>query len=202
MEFTNPHLASFTTGNTSLRRDHVVKAGGFDAKFRRAEDIELAFRLDAFGLKFIFNPKAIGYHYAERSFQSWIAIPYAYGQNDVIFTEERGQHWLLPTVFREYHFRRLLIRMMTRLCLDRPTISNPTMELLRRTAILFHNLGLDIASRFACSGLWNLRQYQGVTDQIGGRKAFFAGVARARQALVNKEPSPAPGANSQREAHG
>ena len=197
-----PTSRQFYTGNTSLRREHVVRAGGFDPDFRRAEDIELAFRLDGFGLKFVFNPQAVGHHYAERSFQSWIAIPYAYGQNDVIFTRERGQSWLLPTVFREYHNRNLLIRALTRLCLDRPVLSNVAMSTLKQSALLFHNIGIDIASRRACSGLWNLRQYQGVTDQIGGRRVFFNGIARARKALVNQEPSPPPDAAPQKEPHG
>ena len=36
----------FFTGNASLRREHVLAAGGFDPARRRAEDIELAYRLD------------------------------------------------------------------------------------------------------------------------------------------------------------
>ena len=68
--------------NTSLGSHHIL--GGFDASFRRAEDVELAYRLAKQGLRFLFNPKAIGYHVAERSFNSWIAIPYAYGRNYVI----------------------------------------------------------------------------------------------------------------------
>jgi len=36
----------FYTGNASVRRSHIVAAGGFDEGFRRAEDVELAYRLD------------------------------------------------------------------------------------------------------------------------------------------------------------
>ena len=35
----------FYTGNASLRRSHILAAGGFDENFRRAEDVELAYRL-------------------------------------------------------------------------------------------------------------------------------------------------------------
>ncbi|MCA9971067.1 MAG: glycosyltransferase family 2 protein, partial [Anaerolineales bacterium] len=113
-----PTARQFYTGNTSLRRQHLQEAGGFDASFRRAEDVELAYRLADRGLRFLFNPDAVGYHYAERSFASWIAIPYAYGRNDVIFHRDKGQRWLLPTIAYEFrHSRHALIRQLTRLCL-------------------------------------------------------------------------------------
>ena len=32
-----------------------------------------------------------GYHYASRSFASWMSIPYAYGRNDGIFATDGGQ---------------------------------------------------------------------------------------------------------------
>ena len=42
----------FYTGNASLRRSHLLAAGGFDEGFRRAEDVELAYRLADKGLGF------------------------------------------------------------------------------------------------------------------------------------------------------
>ncbi len=81
----------FYTGNASVRREHVMKAGGFDTRFRRGEDIELAFRLEDQGLAFEFVPEAIGLHHAERSFDSWVAAARAYGRHDVVFTRELGE---------------------------------------------------------------------------------------------------------------
>ena len=75
----------FYTGNASLRRAHFDAVGGFDSTFRRAEDVEVAFRLADRGLSFEFEPSATGYHYAERSYDSWRATAHAYGRNDVIF---------------------------------------------------------------------------------------------------------------------
>ncbi|MEJ2711181.1 MAG: glycosyltransferase, partial [Anaerolineales bacterium] len=80
-----PTPRQFFTANASIARRHLLSAGGFDAAFRRAEDVELAYRLDQHGLHFVFHPGAVVYHYAERSFEAWMAIPYAYGSNDVIF---------------------------------------------------------------------------------------------------------------------
>ena len=88
----------FYTGNASLRRSHILAAGGFDEGFRRAEDVELAYRLANKGLDFVFNMQAVGMHFAERSFRAWLDMAYAYGRNDVIFARDRNQKWLLSAV--------------------------------------------------------------------------------------------------------
>lgn len=168
----------FYTGNTSLARHHILEAGGFDLQFRRAEDIELGFRLAERGLTFVYAGEAVGHHYAERSFESWLTTPYLYGRNDVVFTEEKGQKWLLPTVFFEFRRRHLLIRGLTRLCLDREELSKRMIGLMRRIADVGARLGIAQLPRLAYSGIFNLRQYQGVSDGIGGRAEFFAGVKR------------------------
>jgi GT2 family glycosyltransferase len=177
-----PTARQFYTGNTSLPRRYLVEAGGFDPAFRRAEDVELAYRLAERGLRFVFNPDAVGYHYAERSFRSWLQIPYLYGRNDVIFTRDKGQTWLLPTIWKEFAIHRhKLIRGMTRLCLDRPLLARPAIAGLRLAAGLGDRLGIERVPRLAYSGIFNLRHYQGIADELGGRQAFFAGVAQAKR---------------------
>ena len=59
----------FYTGNTSLPRLVLISSGGFDERFRRAEDIELAYRIEKLGVEFCFTMAAVSYHYAERSFE-------------------------------------------------------------------------------------------------------------------------------------
>ena len=90
----------FYTGNASLRRNHILAAGGFDEGFRRAEDVELAYRLANNGLEFVFNIQAAGMHFADRSYRAWLDAAYTYGRNDVIFARDRNQKWLLPTIHR------------------------------------------------------------------------------------------------------
>ncbi len=172
-----PTARQFYTGNTSVRREHLVAAGGFDPAFRRAEDVELAYRLDGMGLEFVFNYDAVGYHYAQRSFQSWLAIPYAYGRNDVIFCNEKGQSWLLPTIWREFHGRHVLIRKLAKFCLDRPRLSKLALSGMRTCALAGERLGIGMLPRICFSGIFNLRHYQGVADELGGRKHFFNGVS-------------------------
>jgi GT2 family glycosyltransferase len=172
-----PTARQFYTGNTSLARRYLIAAGGFDPAFRRAEDVELAYRLADLGLRFLFNPQAIGYHYAERSYQSWVSIPYIYGRNDVIFACQKGQAWILPTIFEEFYTRHVLIRGLTRLCLGRPVLANLATSLFSFIIKIGSSFSL---ANLACSAVFNLRYYQGVADEMGGRKSFLASLAGSR----------------------
>lgn len=60
----NVSFAYFITGNLSLPRERVLKAGGFDEDFREAscEDIELGYRLARSGLPLRYEPAALAYH--------------------------------------------------------------------------------------------------------------------------------------------
>ena len=169
-----PTARQFYTGNTSLARRHLVAAGGFNPSFRRAEDVELAYRLVALGLKFLFNPQAVGYHYAERSFNSWINIPYIYGVNDVIFSIHHGQEWLLPVIFQEFQCRNRFIKLLIEVCLGRQIFSRVVISGLKIAAQISNILNQDQPSILACSGIFNLRYFQGIADQLGGRNKFFA----------------------------
>ncbi len=171
-----PTARQFFTGNTSLARCHLQRHGGFDIRFRRAEDVELAYRLERADLQFVFNAQAIGYHYAERSFGSWLSTPYAYGRNDVVFWRDLGHEWLLPTVWREYCGRHRLIRNAVVACLDRPVASEAFVTAMKESA----NMSSSLA-RMAYSAIFNLRYYQGVADELGGRDLFFAGLERYAQ---------------------
>jgi len=141
--------------------------------------VELAYRLKDMGLHFVFNPKAVGYHYAERSFESWVKIPYAYGQYDVVITRNKGQDWLLPTVMREFHGRHPFIRALTRLCLDRPWLSRGATGLLKAMALAGDRAGVEAIPRYAFSGIFNLLHYQGIADELGGAVAFWSEVGKA-----------------------
>ena len=166
----------FYTGNASLARHLLVSSGGFDTNFRRAEDVELAYRLADKGIRFLFDENAVGYHYVERSFTSWINTPYVYGRNDVIFTTEKGQSWLLPTVFREFKGRHFLIRALNWVCLGRPFLDRISVALLKYVSELGRLVGLTFLSRFAYSAIFNLRYYQGMAFELNGRSNFYQGL--------------------------
>ena len=114
-----PTARQFYTGNSSIARRHLVASGGFDASLRRAEDVELAYRLELAGLRFIYQPRAIGYHYPLRSYRSWTQIAYDYGRNDVLFHQLKGHDWVLPIMAWEFKKRHLWTRILVWVCLDR-----------------------------------------------------------------------------------
>lgn len=172
-----PTARQFYTGNCSVNAHYIKKFDGFDPTFKRAEDVELAFRMADQGAKFIYNNQAVGFHYAQRSFESWLNIPYAYGRNDVIFTQQRGQTWLVPKIMTEYKTRHLLIRFLNWLCLDYKLVSTTVQNIVAFVSKSFYHMGLERLSTAGYSLIFNLRHYQGMTDELGGRNTFFALVA-------------------------
>src|SRR5262245_2249358 len=172
-----PSARQFYTGNASLRRFHILAAGGFDENFRRAEDVELAYRLAARGLGFVFTMKAAGMHYAERSYRSWLDAAYMYGCNDVIFARDRNQKWLLSAIHQEFQDRHILVRSLVRLCTGRSWLASIIASALKLTAdaaTLVHASGME---KSAYSGLFNLRYYSGLFDELDDSQFLFRGVA-------------------------
>ena len=163
----------FYTGNASLRRSHILSVGGFDEGFRRAEDVELAYRLADRGLNFLFNMQAVGLHFAERSFQAWLDAAYMYGRNDVIFARDRNQKWLLPLVRREFRERNHLVQLLIRLCGGRARISrivSPALKFIADTATLFR---AGYIEQRVYSGLFSLQYYNGLFSELNDVQYLF-----------------------------
>jgi GT2 family glycosyltransferase len=167
-----PTARQFYTGNASLARQHFINTGGFDETFYRAEDVELAYRLAARRLRFVFNADAIGYHYAERSFESWLTIPYVYGRNDIIFARDKGQQWLFTQIPQELKARNVWNRNLVRLCSPRPWLSAILLAILKVLVRVGQSLAPERLMQMAHSSIFTLRYFQGVLDESDGH-AFF-----------------------------
>ena len=76
----------FYTSNISIDRQ-LLGAAPFDTTFPAAawEDIELAFRLDSFGLKIRYNAKAVTRHYHPMTVDSFARRQYTVGRSGAIF---------------------------------------------------------------------------------------------------------------------
>ena len=85
----------------------------FDEAFKRYEDVELACRLQQLGLEFEFNPKAIGYHYVERSFASWTKTHYLYGRYAVKLEREKHIKGWIEMSQKEFKGRNKLTRFLS-----------------------------------------------------------------------------------------
>jgi glycosyltransferase involved in cell wall biosynthesis len=156
----------FYTGNASLRRSHILAAGGFDEGFRRAEDVELAYRLADKGLDFVFNIHAVGMHFAERSFRAWLDTAYTYGRNDVIFARDRNQKWLLSAVRQEFRERHFLVQSLVRVCGGRSRLTWIASSALKLAADAATLLRANDLERGAYSGLFNLQYYNGLFTEL------------------------------------
>lgn len=167
-----PTYRQFFTGNASLSRSLILEAGGFDPRYRRAEDIELAYRLAERGTQFLFNERAIGYHFAERPFRSWIEIARSYGRNDVIFDRETVAD-RRKQAGREFKRRNVFTRALTRACVGRGWLEQSLRWPVGAIVASSDILKWDQLSQVALSGLYNATYYCAMADELGGADRFW-----------------------------
>jgi GT2 family glycosyltransferase len=168
----------FYTANSSLRRELFLTAGGFDASFKRAEDVELGYRLRKLGARFVFNPSADVRHYASRTFAAWRRTPYQYGRYDVIMSREKG-HEALPRALQEFSGRHPLNRAMSRAVTGRRWLVASVVTLLGVIVRASTLVGASGATSRALSGIFNVLYWQGVSDELGGRDVLWRSVSAA-----------------------
>ncbi|MDE3095527.1 MAG: glycosyltransferase family 2 protein [Chloroflexota bacterium] len=187
-----PTPRQFYTANASVPRDALVRAGLFDPSFARAEDMELAFRLQDLGLPFRFVPDAEVVHDTPRSFDGWLRIAPLYGHYDVVMWRDKGRSQILGNVAREYRFgRHRLLRAAARIAIG------------RRAAMLAVRVGGSGAIRVAdfvgsrraalaaCSAMFNLLYWDAVCSELGGRAAWWRALEREGQGRDQPAPAPA-----------
>jgi glycosyltransferase involved in cell wall biosynthesis len=161
-----PH--HFYSGNASLRRAHLLAAGGFDEQFPRQEDVELAVRLEKqCGVQFVYEPKARGIHRPQRRFASWLAVPFAYGQLDVVRARRGDVSW--DVVRHGYHARNRLTRLLARAVIAAPGLGKPLRGLLLPAAKSAYRLRRAGPAFAALSVIYNLRYLEGAGQEIGSR---------------------------------
>jgi glycosyltransferase involved in cell wall biosynthesis len=171
----------FYTANASVDRARLVRSGGFDGNFKRAEDVELAFRLQENGARFTFNPRAEIVHFASRSFAAWRRTAHQYGRYDVIMQRDKGTE-MLNNAYAEFHLRHRLNRLVIRLCLGRPIASRSAVAALSAMVLAADSVGAARAARWALSGIFSVRYWQGVSDEIGSSALVLRSINEHRPA--------------------
>ncbi|MDQ3703447.1 MAG: glycosyltransferase [Chloroflexota bacterium] len=166
----------FYTANASLPRARFLEVGGFDAEFKRNEDVELAYRLQQNGLAFIFHPRADVLHYAGHSLEAWQAATYQYGRYDVVQTRDRGGRAFLVAC-TEFRGRHPLNRLAARLCTGRPLIYRGAVWTLVRLVRVADRESTNRAAKLALSALFTILYWQGACDELGSRRAVWENVA-------------------------
>ncbi|MBL7196622.1 MAG: glycosyltransferase [Candidatus Omnitrophica bacterium] len=76
--------------NAIYRREVFLEIGSFDEKLWPCEDVDLDYRLKKKGFVFMYNPKAIVYHYRPQSFKQLSEMMYRYGVVQGILTRKYG----------------------------------------------------------------------------------------------------------------
>jgi GT2 family glycosyltransferase len=145
----------FHTGNNCLSRAVFEAAAGFDDSFKRAEDDELALRLDRLGCGFVFQPRAIAWHYSERSLDAWLAIPRAYAHYDVEIERRYPEVGHLADKKAELAARRLPLRIARVVC-DGPRRRRIGVAAATRSATSLYRLGFTSAAMGALSVAYHL----------------------------------------------
>jgi GT2 family glycosyltransferase len=171
----------FFSGNASLSRARFLEAGGFDPTFRRAEDLEFAYRMRDRGATFIFNPRADVKHYASRTFESWCRVPYQYGRYEVAMHRDKGHEsfWL---AIREFHQRHPLNQLVARVCVGRPLLLRAATHAVHGFVNVADAARVRKPAILALSGLFNILYWQGVADECGGTEQVWRAVEHAAAA--------------------
>lgn len=160
------HARQFYTGNASARTAALRRAGGFDTTLRRNEDVELAFRLAEADQSFEFDARTAAYHHADRSFESWYAMAYDYGVNDVALGRS-GRPEVLDLMGVFFRRRHPLQRLVIRYVLPRPKLAEACRGWFRKLAGVAYRLKAEIVGRQLLSAVYGLNYYQGVDDELG-----------------------------------
>ena len=176
-----PTYRQFYTGNASLSRRLILDAGGFNASYRRAEDVELGLRLATQGCHFVFLPDARGWHYVQRSFASWTQMPIAYGHACVAMGRaHRVQEVALAAT--EYYQHNFLVHAVTALCLGFPWRVTVATNILGVLAAASWACRMPIVPFLCCSLIYNLRYYVGMAEELGGARIFWQVIKAAHAA--------------------
>lgn len=132
-----PTWRQFFTGNAIVRRADFEAAGGFNERFTRAEDIELALRLSLNGGTFAFEHRAVGWHHAQRTLESWLRIPRDYARFDVAIDHLHPEVDWLRVVDREAGERKRPVRLLRQATKDRRARAGVTTSAIATARSLF-----------------------------------------------------------------
>ena len=161
----------FYTGNASVRREHLVRLGGFNTALRRAEDVELGLRLRDLGVSFEFHRAATAHHEASRSYRSWVDAAREYGRVDAIMGTRLGRPEVLEWAAEEFHERHPLTRLAVLLGRRHDWLTSVVPWVAAPLAQAALRCRLGALSDALCGGVFNLLYWKGVDDQLGRRPA-------------------------------
>ena len=85
--------------NVAYTKEALVKCGGFDNKFKTAEESELQYRLHKMGYKLIFNPSIKVYHKRRSTLKGYLKQFYYYGFGEFQLIQKHPSLFFIPDIF-------------------------------------------------------------------------------------------------------
>jgi glycosyltransferase involved in cell wall biosynthesis len=161
----------FYTGNASMPLRLVQQFDGFDERFRRAEDIELAYRLADHGVEFVYRSDAIGWHYAERSYGGWCDIAFQYGYNDIVISQSADRNLLEMSIIAKFRDSHPIVRAAGRLAVRSPGFRTIVSKAVGRVLRSRDRPGGRAVQRIL-SIVYAMNYYGGVAHAVGGDRQF------------------------------
>jgi GT2 family glycosyltransferase len=104
-------------GNTSIRRDVLERAGGFDERFRMREDGELGVRLLQAGVRQRFVAGAVAYQWCDKSAGQLVRDAETFAASDLLFMRSHPgsePHDFLRNIREEGLWKRRIRRLLLR----------------------------------------------------------------------------------------
>jgi GT2 family glycosyltransferase len=184
-----PTPRQFYTANASFRREDAIAAGLFDASFKRAEDVEFAFRLRDIGVASGFIPEAIVYHEPNRTYEQWLRVPYLYGHYDFIMWTQKNRRHIGGVLRHEFFQRQRLLQRAARVLVGRERLLNAFVALSAFAAERAHSLRLRKVSLSLYSAIFNLRYWQGMCEAMGSRQRFWQQIDHPGPAPIATPPA-------------
>ena len=169
-----PTPRQFYTANASVPHAALVKAGLFDARYRRAEDVELAYRLQDLGLPFTFLPAAIVEHDTPRTFDAWRSIANQYGRYDILMWRGGRTH-ILQNISWEFQCQRNpATRTIARFTAGRRNFIGLFEKAGGLVARVLSRTGPRRLALATCGAYFNALYLDGACAELGlGRRGFW-----------------------------
>ncbi len=157
------------TGNVSMPRDLVFRAGGFDPAFRALEDEELGVRLEKAGARFVFADDAETIHGSDWS-SVWKWMERAH-RDGVYQTKLSKKHPDMPESSPWRFLPKLnpISRPFMKLSLAAPGVAKLVANAAVRTSDLFDKVGLEPVAIAGMTFVYGVQYYRGVREETGGR---------------------------------
>ena len=178
-----PTPRQFYTGNASVRREHVVAVGGFNAGYSRGEDVDLAFRLQRHGLSFMFEPRAIATHLARRTFRSWLNAAREYGRVELSMGPVFGDRGLVDVKVIEFQRRNPVVQRTVLWGLRHPRVAPAVLAALGLIARSLSAVRAWKLARGAYTAIFELAYWRGVEDAGGGSRSPLQSISEGLERL-------------------